>query len=242
MSDLSEAEYSSAFGIFHQRTTDVDHMFHWIRSCPPKEVAQIRSVLSVGAGTGLIDMEVLHTLVNVDRYVVIEPNPAQLEQFKNRSFEFSSICEFHPITFEEFSSEMPFDLILLSHCLYYFDDKQKTLNKVVELLKPTGRAWIFHQTPNGINGLQRHFGSQKYNYNSDDILRDLTSLRADFSLDFLPGEIDVRNPPNELIYFFLERKCTEEEFHRVVSYLTRYADGKLPNAVAAFRLTPLLAA
>lgn len=126
------------------------------------------SVLSIGSGEGDIDIEIIHSLLpslnprwKKLRYVALEPNPIHRDRFLERldkaSFDenvevlVSEDC-FEPGRFE---SEEKYDLVMLTHVLYYFKEPYQAIQTALSQTKESGQVVIVHQTATGIPQIQR---------------------------------------------------------------------------------------
>ncbi len=129
------------------------------------------NILSFGCGDGAIEVEVIRLLLNDNRSVsltCVEPNRHYVEQawenFSNASLLESAKVEVSilPTTIEAFSSpeDKRYDLIILSHVLYYPEDKEQALLKTLRLLNTSGVVLVFQQAPGGLNEIQRIFSER----------------------------------------------------------------------------------
>lgn len=125
------------------------------------------SILSIGSGEGDIDLEIIQSLIprlNPRRkqlkYVALEPNPIHRDRFLQRLDEASlgqnvevSVRDeyFEPGRFEK---EQKYDLVLLTHVLYYFDKPYQAIQSAVNQTKDGGKVVIVHQTATGIPQIQ----------------------------------------------------------------------------------------
>ncbi|BAZ18705.1 type 12 methyltransferase (plasmid) [Calothrix sp. NIES-4071] len=106
------------------------------------------AVLSVGAGPGDFDVQVIHALKQhlpeelKLRYVAVEPNPLHRQRYeqKIRIPEFKNVdLEIHPQTIEDFQTPEKFDIIHYTHCLYHMPDHEKQIIlQGMEMLKDNG--------------------------------------------------------------------------------------------------------
>ena len=67
---LTESEYAKSFQVFAQRSSEYDAMITWVRDYFDSSV---RSILSIGAGSGYFDEQIIDYL-RPERYVAVEPN------------------------------------------------------------------------------------------------------------------------------------------------------------------------
>ena len=136
---------------------------------PPPEG---RSVLSVGAGTGHFDAELLGSaLPDVTRWVGVEPNAAQAARLR------ATMAALPPAVARRLRAppeirEAPFDaafvaaardagerhdLVLFTHCLYHMDPAAGAVAMALPLLRPRGRVVVLNQTDEGMCAYVRRF-------------------------------------------------------------------------------------
>jgi SAM-dependent methyltransferase len=189
-------------------------------------------VLSVGSGTGDFDLKIMQHLVNrwrVNAYVAIDPNAAHNQVFMNKFQESGlNVKEFQILaqTFPCDGLSRRFDFVLLTHCLYYIPDRVQAIQAAVESLKDDGYLIIFHQTPLGINEIQRRFlkqakGHADEMFSSRDVYRLFKELSLPFTFDIVDGILNISDcfvpdspEGKKLMNFFLECRtdCLPEEF------------------------------
>ena len=224
---LSTEQYKILFAELCRRTSEYIDIENWL----PKNVAMLRlenvqTVLSIGGGIGLFDNILKKVLPNFQRYVVIEPNLAHIEQFK-QSINNDRRFEFHQKYFEESLIHSRFDLAVLSHCLYYMDREL-----VYNTLKKYAKSWIiFHQSEYGINEIQQLYGNaqtHKNMYSSKDIKADLERHQLPYQKYRIDSIIDVSAPNENLINFFLEKETSQHEQQQIIDFLnSKYPNGKM---------------
>jgi len=239
---LSSEAYARCFASFKQISNEWEAMLRWLREellerLSPQEPLR---VLSVGSGTGDFDfrlLEVLRRKYTAIEYVTIEPNPLECRELEQRivSHPESRVhFEVCPVTFEAFTTRKRFDLIHLTHCLYYIPDHERAIRACLELLTDHGRALIFQNTPKGINQIQHTFmkrvkGAEAEMFSSKEIERILRDLGITYQLDIIDSFLDVTpcfqaasETGEDLWCFFLEcdvRPLLPEIRGEIVNYL-----------------------
>ena len=120
-------------------------------------------VLSVGCGSGLLDVPVARHLASrgaqID-YVGINPNKAECAAFERHlaaSGPTSAQLELVRVPFEEFTTETRFDLVHFVQSLYYFDDPGGALELARRLVAPEGRLILLHAPLESLNQLSTRF-------------------------------------------------------------------------------------
>ena len=180
---LSDRQYAECFNVFKQISTEWTAMEEWVNEkfIPSLEDRESLDILSVGSGTGDFDlalMRLLSSRIPNMNYVALDPNQEHNRRFRER-FEKSVLdtvsLRIVPSVFREDVVERTFDVIQMTHCLYYVEERKQAIRLALSRLKPGGSLLIFHQTPIGINEIQRTFmrqvkGHNKEKFSSRDIM------------------------------------------------------------------------
>ena len=103
------------------------------------------SCLEIGLGTAPIFAQRL--VDRFDTYRIIEKRPLKITLPKNASFIESD--------WESYEGLERYDVIIASHVIYYFREKNQAIQKMFERLKPGGRIFIV------VNGKDSDYGSLK---------------------------------------------------------------------------------
>lgn len=221
---LTDHEYAECFDIFKQISTEWRSMQEWLTEdfMPRLTWRGPLEILSIGSGTGDFDLHLMTILLNrwpIQAYVGIDPNQDHNQVFQTKFRESAlPVGEFQilPETFPGTPLGRKFDLIHLTHCLYYIPDRRQAIVSALDHLKNEGALLIFHQTPLGINELQRRFlkqvkGHENEMFSSKEIYQLLEELPVAFKFDIIDGILDVSecfvpdSPRGQrLLDFFLE--------------------------------------
>jgi SAM-dependent methyltransferase len=235
---LSDREYAECFDTFKQISTEWQSTQDWLSNdfLPRREWADPLNVLSIGSGAGEFDLQLMRLILerwHIGAYIAVDPNPDHNRVFAEK-FRASGLpvvdFEILPRTFPVQQLDRKFDLIHMTHCLYYIPDRLKAIQGALDVLNPQGLIVIFHQTPLGINEIQRRFlkrakGNEGEMYSSRDIHQLLESQPVSFTFDIIDGILDVsdfaaaQSPRGkQLLNFFLECRADllPVEFRREV--------------------------
>lgn len=122
----------------------------------PPQVA----VLSVGAGPGDFDVQVIRFLQEQLpkefklRYLAVEPNPLHRQRYEQRIniSEFPDVeLKVYPVKIQEFQTEEKFDIIHYTHCLYHMPNHEKQIiQQGWEMLKKDGFLVITLDTSDSV--------------------------------------------------------------------------------------------
>lgn len=222
------------------------------------------TVLSVGTGSGDFDFKFIKALqskIKELQYVAEEPNQEFCKKLRiwlaHHHFRHLDF-EIEPEPFEELAAARRFDLVHFTHVLYYIPDREGAILHAVDLVSPAGPILIFHQTPLGINQIQRRFLAQVKGHtaemcSSQDIQAILDKLGIPYHLEIIEGYLDVteclrpQSPTGlELLSFFLEsevrhlRPARQEEIIDYLAALSISERGRhlLFHPVAIFSISP----
>ena len=109
------------------------------------------NMLSIGAGTGSFeDLLITEYGLSLEYYYAIEPNDDHVKQLEstvskwNIKYTIDKTC-FTPDT----KLKEKFDLVLMSHCLYYIPNPTEAIVSAKSFLKPDGKLLILHNTEQG---------------------------------------------------------------------------------------------
>eukprot|EP00927_Polykrikos_kofoidii_P017515 TRINITY_DN17996_c0_g1_i2.p1 TRINITY_DN17996_c0_g1~~TRINITY_DN17996_c0_g1_i2.p1 ORF type:complete len:546 (-),score=61.71 TRINITY_DN17996_c0_g1_i2:46-1683(-) len=134
------------------------------------------TVLSIGCGDGDIDCSFLAGVAErVDRpsirFVGLDPNRMFFDTFRHRIARMEEegtlpYSWLNPTLVEGFFNEATasmlnetFDIVIMSHVIYFLQDRMASLRLALRLLKASGKLVIFVQGPGALPELQRKFTS-----------------------------------------------------------------------------------
>jgi len=221
---LSEREYAECFDAFKQISSEWQSMQKWLNDdfLPKCTWPDPLNILSIGSGDGEFDIALMKLILKrwrIGSYTAVDPNPHHNQLFELRFHESNlevSRLEIVPEGFPNTHIGKKFDLIHMTQCLYYIPDRVRAIQAALDSLGDNGLMLIFHQTPQGINEIQRQFlkrvkGDENEMYSSNDIYGVLKSLHVKFDFETLDGLLDVSNLLTQdsyhgarLLNFFLE--------------------------------------
>lgn len=201
---LSDREYAECFNAFKQISSEWGALVDWFRASflPTLPKHASLNVLSIGSGTGDFDMMLMRLLLDHGAelsYTAMDPNEEHNSIFRERLLRSDlqpSSFRIIPSPFTATEAEGSYDIIHLTHCLYYIDDRSQAIRRSYELLNPGGALLIFHQTPVGINELQRSFmrevkGNEREMFSSKDIMIVFEQLGIPCHFEVVVSDLDV---------------------------------------------------
>ena len=184
-------------------------------------------ILSVGCGSGILDNQLISAIASSPEhfeYTGVDPNPVACRRFRE-DFEKLALpnvkLEVRTEAVESLNINNPFDIIQLTHALYYFKDPADTLGKLRKLLAPGGKL-IIVQAPNEyLNQLSECFWSHHAGQDiwfSECLEKYLIKQKIEFTCQRLYGEVDVTRCFNEgcphgekLLDFITQSDCRESD-------------------------------
>ena len=116
-------------------------------------------LMSIGAGTGLFEDKLIRKYgLAVDYFHAIEPNEKLLEELERTVAKWNVKYTIEKTYFtSEYHTKEKFDLILMSHCLYYIPNPAEAICSAKSFLKEDGKLLIFHQSERGVCEVHRKF-------------------------------------------------------------------------------------
>ena len=125
-----------------------------------KKSADALRILSVGCGSGILDNQLISALapsIGSFEYTGVDPNPVAccrfLEDF--RRLDLTGVkLDVKNKTVESLDVNECFDVIQLTHSLYYFEDPADTLDKLRKLFGAGGKLIIVHAPNESLNQFQ----------------------------------------------------------------------------------------
>ncbi|WP_324235592.1 methyltransferase [Okeania sp.] len=205
----------------------------------------------MGSGEGDIDIEIIQSLVpklnprwNSLKYVALEPNPIHrdrfLERLEKESFGKNVEVSVRDDYFQpgKFDSEQKYDLVLLTHVLYYFDEPYQAIQSALKQTKAGGKVVIVHQTATGIPQIQSEFMLEaKGNQNEMFTAQDMRNLLDTQSHPHEYHNVDARLDVTEclqglengvkIMSFCMEcdlRQLQEAKFAKILQAFWRLAE------------------
>ena len=261
---LSQESYAACFGTFREFSSEWESILTWARDkllkkLPDKEEL---SILSVGSGTGGFDfqlIQILNSKIKTFEYVALEPNEELCRQFRAGIEEnlFHNVrFEIHSVPFEEFETEKRFDLVHLTHSLYYLPDRKQAILNAISLTHDDGCVLIINQTTKGIYQTQRKFmkkvkGSEKEMFSSRELQGILDHHRIPYDLDVVDSFVDISHclranseSGQQLLSFILECDMSrlapeiKQELVEYIQEISFYDQGRplLFHPIAIFSL------
>ncbi|MBT6919693.1 MAG: methyltransferase domain-containing protein, partial [Planctomycetaceae bacterium] len=122
-------------------------------------------ILSVGCGSGILDNQLIASIASSSRsfkYTGVDPNPVACHRFR-KNFDKLALknveLDLKVQGIEALDINEPFDIIQLTHALYYFKDPADTLEKLRDLLAPNGKLIMVHAPNEYLNQLSECFWS-----------------------------------------------------------------------------------
>ena len=184
-------------------------------------------ILSVGCGSGILDNQLISTIASSPEhfeYTGVDPNPVACHRFRE-NFEKLALpnvkLAVRTEAVESLNINNPFDIIQLTHALYYFKDPADTLEKLRRLLAPGGKLIIIHAPNEHLNQLSQCFWSHHAEQDiwfSNRLEEHLVRQGIEFTSHRIHGEVDVTRcfekscPHGEKILDFITQSdCRESD-------------------------------
>jgi SAM-dependent methyltransferase len=251
---LTDKEYAECFDAFKHVSSEWMAMQDWLEKeflphLSENESTKALSVLSIGSGTGDFDLALMRILLEKIpqlSYVAVDPNPEHnrifCQRYMNCGLKLDSF-EIVPHPFGQNHLDGGFDLIHLTHCLYYIPNRRESIARAYKMLNQGGFLLIFHQTTLGINEIQKAYmklvkGDAKEMFSAHDISVIFDELGLRFNYDVLISDIDVTECIKDsevgrrILNFFLESDLSEidpslkEDIIATMKEICRHENGR----------------
>ena len=212
-------------------------------------LVSIKSVLDIGCHDGTLSLKLLDRISSNNtsiKMTCVDPSLEAIQVFKNKVKERDNF-EFYNETVEQFISKIDnkkFDLVILSHSLYWSSDIQKVLQTLTKISK---YIVIVLRGKKGIYQIQKEFkhligNPNEQLYTSDNIETALLNLKATFIKKDINSQITIsyedEDSLGQLIYFFLQsskEKFQESEYQMVKKHLQSFK-GVIEHNVTFFKV------
>lgn len=228
---LTEEQYAKCFSVFVKRSHEYEQMLSAITNYVTSMNNKSIKLLSIGAGTGYFDKNVLDNLkshgIEVE-YHAFEPNLVHLKALKERIPDGHIIGDYYSktyLTHNEFMDKK-FDIVLLCHCLYPMENPHVIVTSTLKLLSPSGRTIVFHHSAGDMTNFVKHFNKFM---NPDRKVRDDQTLSAEDITEYLTVH-DIRYEYSKLDgYIDMKDIWTnDEQLYEMVSFFVQADSHELP--------------
>jgi 2-polyprenyl-3-methyl-5-hydroxy-6-metoxy-1,4-benzoquinol methylase len=167
---LTAEKYAEGYSLRQTCSTMTKNSIDWLNSNKSKWIPKCQNpkLLSIGCGDGKLDIPLLHALAERApfNYWGVDLNESELSLFRNRLSEDlllndKSQIQFSSEKFDETSNlEKHFDLILMSHMLYYFQNPERVIKNAIHHLTDSGQLMIIQQSTQGIPQIRNELLSE----------------------------------------------------------------------------------
>ncbi len=216
---IADADYMRCHIAFEGASDQQTRILQWLEARLTREARPEVSVLSVGAGSGILDVPLIARLarkVHV-RYAIVEPIEAQCERFRERIEDETDLADAEVEVFrarlEDFRSSAAFDFVLAIHSLYYVEDVRQAVRRILELRSDRGTAIVAAGPLEELNLLAEMFWRvhQSPVWFAKDVERCLRDLDSPFESHRISASLDVTDllesrPSDELMDFLIQAR------------------------------------
>ncbi len=150
MKNISFDDYIKSFEVFGRYSEEYGYQLEHLLCTGEEYLKEGFSILDIGAGTGFFARDFLKECkINATRYTAIEPSKEHLKKLKKNLNDFNLDIEvYNGIFTPELILDEKFDLIIMSHSLYWFvPDPEPYILNAINFLEKNGRAVMYLQTP-----------------------------------------------------------------------------------------------
>ncbi len=184
-------------------------------------------IVDIGCGIGSAAKKLFKILDKKEiefSYLGVDPYKEQLERFKE-AITLNSNKKLVCSKLEDFNPKKKYDIAFVIHVLYYVDNMETSLAKILNFAK---KAIIVHHGKKGINQIHQKFkmfvktGAHIISTH-EDVMEALDKLKVDYKSKVYSATLNIKpckNPKNKdgrnMIKFFLEKsKLLEQVIYKV---------------------------
>ncbi|MCE5215196.1 MAG: class I SAM-dependent methyltransferase [Methanobacterium sp.] len=149
MDRISFDSYIKSFEVFGQYSEEYGYQLDHLLALEDS-LKEGFSILDIGAGTGFFIRDFLKRCrINPSHYTAIEPSKDHVNKLKRNLDEFSlELNAYNNIFTPETVLDRKFDLIIMSHSLYWFlPDPEPYILNALKFMENNGRLVMYLQTP-----------------------------------------------------------------------------------------------
>ena len=153
---LTEEEYTAAFKTFCSKTTEYERMLDMMKPVVESFKGEAINLMSIGAGTGCFENDLVTKLgLNVSYFHAVEPSKDRGEQLKKKviSWDNTKLIVDQNYFTKNYETELKFDLILMSHCLYSIDNVDQVILGA-DYMRVFSPGWNFSPPSRGEIGVR----------------------------------------------------------------------------------------
>ncbi len=226
---LSHQRYDQTHELFEQSSNQQRLILKWLQDLILSNYAGLDplKILSVGCGSGILDNPLIESIATTSRrveYTGIDPNAVACRRFQE-AFDNQKLphvrLDLREQDIESLTSHDRFHIIHVVHSLYYFDDPEHTLDRLLGLLAPGGMVAVVQAPAAELNQLAKCFWTHHEENDiwfSDCLADHLTRRHLAFSRQRIDGEVDVARcfeadcPRGEMMLDFItQSNCRQLE-------------------------------
>lgn len=226
--------YSKAFEHFLAHCDQRKHLFNWFKQ-EAARFKNVNSVLSLGTGTGVCEMEILKHAPMVKSIVAVEPESTFCMSLTKNLSQYCSDVTIYASKLDECRDKVfsqTYDLIIMSHFLYYVSDRKELLKTAYDSLNPGGFILVVNETEEGIAAVRLHYDrSKRFVFTSKDVMDILPATASIFQLEGSVPSIHIRQM---MPFILVNENVAEAECDDAMQFITtRYGD-IMPQMSAVF--------
>ena len=148
---LNKQEYAESQIVYRSRDNEQEVMLEAVIQAMAGKIASQESyrILSVGCGHGIFEKPFLQKLLALNKtihFVGVDQNEEECIKIREWCREINAAqpgqfsFDIQSVSFDRFTDQQAFDIVLLIHSLYYFPEIERSIQRVYQLLRGTGMA------------------------------------------------------------------------------------------------------
>jgi len=157
-------------------------------------------ILSLGCGDGDLDVPLLRAVADLGpiEHTGVDVNPVSLDRFRARLVGPLSAGPGRGVTVTLIEGDLAdvsdpdgYDVVLLSHVLYYVEDPIALVQRLLQdLVRTDGRLLVVHSAREGIPAVMSESGLAPF-LTAEDLVAGLAAVGDECSLEVVPTELDA---------------------------------------------------
>ena len=233
---LNDADYLEGHLLFKRSSTQQEKMLKWLNGYFLRTFDTSHcSILGIGSGAGVVDLPLLQSLaphIKNIHYVGIDPNSASCERFREQLKTWHDDpydISIHCTPLDSFNGEILFDVALMVHVMYYFQNLGMAIQDALQNLKVGGQLLILHAPDDPLQFYSKISTRQLYGHPmwlSPDIERELQKQNIAYECSRISAEVKVtplfsHNDPMKYVWlnFIVQGDARNLPNHKILKIL-----------------------
>ena len=191
-------------------------LLKWLKGMPSSRKKNIKNILSVNCGNGLLDKEVSKLMTNLEQYNIIQSDYTQYSNcIENLYGDFKFKLSYSELFDYEMENYIKFDLVIFFDGI---DEGNIFMESCINMMNPDGKIWIFTSEHKGI--ITKIKKELKLNINNDRTLISKLEKPCKIFNTHISTYLNINNINTIQLSQLLKKECSENDltlFKNIVS-------------------------